>query len=254
MVVQSFRFEQESTMTMANNSPNLPKQPRNWLPWLGGLLVIMILAVLWTPLSKVGANSLVIRAWIERMGPFAPLVFFLLNVAQIVLAPIPGYPVQALGGVLFGLIPGSIYTVAGLTAGGTLAAWLGRRLGRPWLEKRMGRETLERWSRMAHINSFWTWWLVLLLPIGDIPYFFAGLSRIRLSTFALAILTSRGPFTVLIVWLGDSAVNLPLTWMALSMVAVVLVVIVGFSQAGRLEAWGRSYLQRYAAGETKESS
>lgn len=239
---------------MSHNSPTPPKPDRrDWRPWLGGLVVIAILAALWVPLSRIGTNPTLIREWIGRVGPFAPLVFFLLNVAQIVFAPIPGYPVQVLGGVLFGLIPGSIYTVAGLTVGGTLAAWLGRRLGRPWLVRRMGQETLDRWGRIAHINSFWTWWIVLLIPLGDIPYFFAGLSRIRLSTFALVILTSRGPFTVLIVWLGDSAINLPLTWMAVSIAFMVLVVIVGFSQAERIEAWGRDYLSRFTDGESNET-
>lgn len=184
------------------------------------------------------------RAWIEQSGPLAPLAFFLLNVAQIVVAPIPGYPVQVMGGVLFGFVPGSIITVGGLTLGGTLAAWLGRRLGRPWLEKRLGTDTLEHWGRAAHINSFWTWWIILLIPLGDIPYFIAGLSRIRLSMLALAILTSRGPFTVLIVWLGDSVAGLPLTWVAVSIAVVVLIVIIGFSQARRLEAWGRNYVIR----------
>lgn len=178
------------------------------------------------------------------MGPLAPVVFFLLNIVQIVVAPIPGYPVQVLGGVLFGLIPGSIITVGGMTAGGTLAAYLGRRLGRPWLERRMGAETLTEWSEMAHINSFWTWWILLLIPVGDIPYFIAGLSRIRLSTLALAILTSRGPFTILIVWMGDSVVDLPLTWMALVVAVTVLIVIIGFSQSERIEAWGRAYAER----------
>ncbi len=219
---------------------------KNWLPWLGGLLVILILAALWRPISTIGTDPAEWRVWIERAGPFGPILFFGLNIIQIVVAPIPGYPVQVLGGVLFGLIPGSIYTVGGMVAGGTLAAWLGRRLGRPWLERQLGPETLAEWQDMAHINSFWTWWIILLIPVGDIPYFFAGLSRIRLWRFALAILTSRGPFTVLIVWLGDSVIDLPLTWMALMMAVVVLIVIIGFSQRVRLEAWGRAYVTRLA--------
>jgi uncharacterized membrane protein YdjX (TVP38/TMEM64 family) len=214
------------------------------LAWLGGLLVIALLAAFWLPLSRVGADPAAIRGWIEQFGPLAPLAFFLLNVIQIVAAPIPGYPIQVLGGVLFGFIPGSIITVGGLTVGGILAAWLGRRLGRPWLEKRLGAETLEHWGQAAHIDSFWTWWLILLIPVGDIPYFVAGLSRIRLSVLALAILASRGPFTVLIVWLGDSVTGLPLTWIAVSIAVVVLIVIIGFSQAKRLEAWGRNYVIR----------
>lgn len=224
-------------------------QDQDWRPWLAGVLVLLALAVLWRPLSQLDTDSAVLRTWIEEMGPLAPLAFFLLNVVQIVVAPIPGYPVQVLGGILFGFIPGSVYTVGGMVAGGTLAAWLGRRLGRPWLEKRLGAETLAYWSETAHINSFWTWWIILLIPLGDVPYFIAGLGRIRLSTFALAILTSRGPFTVLIVWTGNSVIDLPLTAIALLMAVVGIMVIVGFSQAERIEAWGRTYVARLAAGK-----
>jgi len=217
-------------------------QNTNWKPWLAGLVVIVILAALWKPLSQLDTSSVVLRIWIEGLGPLAPIAFFLLNIIQIVVAPIPGYPVQVLGGILFGFIPGSIYTTGGMVAGGTLAAWLGRRLGRPWLEKRIGREALEQWGQMMHIDSFWLWWLILLVPLGDIPYFLAGLSRIRLSLFALAILTSRGPFTVLIVWTGNSVVDLPLTGFAALMAVVGIIVIIGFSQAKRIEAWGRGFV------------
>ncbi|GAB4445131.1 MAG: hypothetical protein Kow0031_27620 [Anaerolineae bacterium] len=216
--------------------------PKKWLPWLWGLLFIAVLAALWVPISRLGTDPAAIRAEIEQMGPLAPLAFMLLNVAQIVVAPIPGYPVQVLGGILFGFVPGSIYTVGGMVAGGVLAAWLARRFGRPWLEKRVGSETLQHWGDAAHIDSFWTWWVILLIPLGDIPYFIAGLSRIGLAKFALAILASRGPFTVLIVLAGDSVLNWPLTWIALFMAGVGLVVIVGFSQAARIEAVGRAYL------------
>jgi len=196
----------------------------------------------WQPLSQLSSSRQALRAWLEPLGLLAPLVFFTLNVIQIVVAPIPGYPVQVLGGILFGPMAGSIYTVGGMTAGGTLAAWLGRRLGRPWLERRVGSEEMDRWRAMAHLDSFWTWWIILLIPLGDVPYFFAGLSRIRLLTFALVILTSRGPFTVLIVLMGDQVLDLPLTWMALLSAGVVLIVIIGFSQSERLTRWGRAYV------------
>jgi uncharacterized membrane protein YdjX (TVP38/TMEM64 family) len=230
---------QNSLKTLLSKLQNFP-----WLPWLAGLVVILVLALLWKPFSQVGANPAALRTWMEQMGPLAPLVFFGLNVAQIVVAPIPGYPVQVLGGILFGLIPGSIYTVGGMVAGGTLAAWLGRWLGRPWLEQRLGHDTLSHWGKLAHIDSFWTWWVILLLPLGDLPYFFAGLSRIRLSHFALAILASRGPFTVLIVWAGDRVINWPLSWLALGAAGLGVVILLGFSQRARLESWGRAILAR----------
>ncbi|MBN1219271.1 MAG: TVP38/TMEM64 family protein [Anaerolineae bacterium] len=217
------------------------------LAWLGGVLVITVLLALWIPLSKIGASSETIRTWIEPLGPLAPLAFFVLNIIQILVAPIPGYPVQILGGVLFGLILGSIITVSGMVAGGTLAAWLARRLGRPWLEQRVGAEELEHWSQVAHVNSFWMWWLILLIPLfGDVPYFIAGLTKIRLSAFALAILISRGPFTVFIVWTGHSAIDLPLKWLVAVIGVVVIFVLIAFSQAKRIQAWGRVYLSRFS--------
>ena len=236
---------------MKVNYRQLTHSRGKWLPWLGGALALVLLAALWTPISHLGASPATWRQWIEQVGPLGPLVFYLLNVVQIVVAPIPGYPVQILGGILFGPILGSIYTVAGMVTGGVLAAWLGRRLGRPWLERRIGPDTLAHWSAIARVNAFWTWWVFLLIPLGDIPYFFAGLSAIRLRYFALAILTSRGPFTVLIVWLGYRAGELPLTWLALFAALVGLVIIAGFSQRQRIQGWGRAYVVRQAGAGGK---
>lgn len=223
------------------------------MPWLAIIVIVGLVIIFWQPLAELNSDRADVRRVIEGLGPLAPLFFFGLNVIQIVVAPIPGYPVQVLGGLLFGPWAGSIYTVGGMTAGGTLAAWLGRRLGRPWLEKQVGHEALDHWREMAHIDSFWTWWIILIIPLGDIPYFFAGLSKIRLLTFALAILTSRGPFTVLIVLMGDSVLDLPLTWIALLTAAFGLLVIIGFSQSKRLEKWGRAYVA-YVTGHKNKAA
>lgn len=224
---------------------NSPRRNVSWWPWLGAGLIIAILVVLWKPVSQIGADPAIIRGWIEPLGPLAPLAFFLLNVIQIIVAPIPGYPIQVLGGILFGFVPGTIYTVGGMVVGGTAAAWLGRRLGRPWLEKQFSPETLARWGAIAHIDSFWVWWLLLLLPVlGDFVYFVAGLSKIRLRTFALAILVSRGPFTAFIVWTGSSAAELPWQWLGLMMAVVGLLVILALSQRARLEAWAHAFVIR----------
>ncbi|MDM8526581.1 VTT domain-containing protein [Anaerolineales bacterium HSG24] len=244
------------------------QSPSRWRPWFIGGLVLFGLVVGWLVLTgldsqapwieRLGLTELVqfiedvvngdafaLRTWMERLGIWGPIVYFLLNVAQIVVAPIPGYPVQVLGGVLFGVTLGSICAVGGMVAGGTLAAWLGRKLGRGWLEKQVGAEELERWSETVNIDSFWTWWAILLIPLGDIPYFFAGLSKIPLRKFALSILLSRGPFSVLIVWFGDRvAVDLPLTSLVWVMAAIGLIVIIGFHQRERFDRWGQAYLKR----------
>jgi uncharacterized membrane protein YdjX (TVP38/TMEM64 family) len=101
-------------------NPKSKIRNKNWWPWLSGILFIVMLIALWIPISRIGTNPAAIRAWLEPMGPLAPVAFFLLNVIQIVVAPIPGYPVQVLGGILFGFVLGAVYTVAGMTAGGPI--------------------------------------------------------------------------------------------------------------------------------------
>jgi uncharacterized membrane protein YdjX (TVP38/TMEM64 family) len=96
------------------------------------------------------------------------------------------------------------------------------------------------------------WWLILLIPFGDLPYFFAGLTKIRLRTFALAILASRGPFTALLVWTGSSVAGLSLGWLAALTALIGLVVIAGFSQRARIEAWARAFVARQAGAEAEE--
>lgn len=230
------------------------------LPWLLfiAVLIIILFGVNATRLEQLGPLALVVdfskdvmqgdtvalRRWIVSLGVFGPLTYFLLNIIQIVVAPIPGYPVQVLGGVLFGVVPGSICAVGGMVTGGTLAAWLGRRFGRNWLENRIGSEELTRWDEAIKLDSFWSWWGILLIPLGDFPYFLAGLSKIPLRRFALAILLSRGPFTILIVWFGDRiAVDLPITTLVWIMAALGVIVLIGFNQQERFEHWGRRYVK-----------
>ncbi len=53
--------------------------------------------------------------------------------------------------------------------------------------------------------------------------------------------------------MGDRVTGLPLTWTALSIAVMVLIVIIGFSQAKRIEAWGRAYVTHRMSDEVGRS-
>lgn len=210
-----------------------------YLPWLVMLVLAAVTLILWRPIWMLMTTSdnHALQAEMERLGPLAPLAFLALSVVQIVGAPIPGYPVQFLGGILFGLGFGSLYGVIGVTAGGFIAAWLSRTLGRPFIEKHVSPVALAKYEGLARLESLWVWVLILLLPIGDIPYFIAGLSRVKLGTLAAAILLSRGPFTVLIVWAGASATAAPAWAIGVMFAAILALVGLGYRFRNRLGGW-----------------
>lgn len=216
----------------------------SWWPWLVLTALLVIAAVLWQPLLllfSTEADSATLQAEVQALGLLAPLAFLALSVLQIVGAPIPGYPVQILGGALFGLVWGGIYNVLGLLLGGLTAAWLARRLGRPFIEKHVEAETLARYENLARLNSLWVWFIFLTIPVGDIPYFLAGLSKVRLSTLVLATLLARGPTSFLIAWFGEQAVNIP-RWIFLAMFVAILALIgLGYALKDHL----RTFFDRY---------
>ncbi len=214
------------------NKSNVQQQEKNsaivskWLPWVVILLLVAVTSVLWQPISVLlsGGNETQLASSMRPLGVWAPVAFFALSIVQIVGAPIPGYPVQFLGGALFGLLWGGVYSVFGVVAGGVLAAWLARQLGRPFIERHVEPDQLEKYEKLAKLEKTWLWVIILLLPVGDFPYFIAGLSRVPLRTLALATLLSRGPFTFLVAWVGASSIQAP-PWVFIALIVAVLALV-----------------------------
>ena len=197
-----------------------------WLPWVVIVLLAGVTAILWQPIAVLlsGGSEAQLAASIQPLGGWAPVAFFALSIVQIIGAPIPGYPIQFLGGALFGRMWGGVYGVLGVVAGGVLAAWLARQLGRPFIERHVEPDQLAKYERLAKLEKVWMWVIILLLPVGDFPYFVAGLSRVPLRTLALATLLSRGPFTFLVAWVGASSIQAP-PWVFIALIVAVLALV-----------------------------
>jgi len=211
-----------------------------WLPWLVIGVLAGVATTLWQPLAILlggERDPARLQAVVEQLGVLAPVGFFALNIIQIVGAPIPGYPVQILGGALFGTWLGGVYSIIGMTIGGLTSTWLTRRLGRPFVEKQVGAETLTKYENLARLESLWFWVILLTVPMGDFPYYIAGLSRVKYSILALAILISRGPFTFVISWVGATSLQAPV-WIFWGIIAVVLsFVVLGYLMKDQLSGW-----------------
>jgi uncharacterized membrane protein YdjX (TVP38/TMEM64 family) len=219
--------------------PTQTRVLRKWLPWLTILILIAAAIIMWRPVSVLvrEPDPVLLQAEVDRLGVLAPLGFFALTIIQIVGAPIPGYPIQILGGALFGTWLGGVYNIIGMVIGGLVATWLARTLGRPFIEKQVGPKMLAKYENLAHLESLWLWVVILSIPLGDFPYYIAGLSRVRFVTLALAILISRGPFTFVISWVGETSVTVP-RWLFWALLAAILgIVVVGYLSKDKISLW-----------------
>jgi uncharacterized membrane protein YdjX (TVP38/TMEM64 family) len=97
-----------------------------------------------------------------------------------------------MGGYLFGVILGSLYSITGLVVGAGLAIWLARRFGRPFLERFFDPLQLASWEKRMRTRSGFTWWLLFLFPVPDVIFYVAGLSSTSLRTLLIALIAGRG--------------------------------------------------------------
>ena len=108
------------------------------------LTIIYIVPLSQALMSEAGRQSLCEK--VQSYGVFAPLVFILIMAAQIVVAFIPGGPVELVGGMLFGAILGTIYTVIGVLLGTFLVYLLVRCFGRPLVHFFVSEEKMEHFA------------------------------------------------------------------------------------------------------------
>lgn len=202
------------------------------------LLVVAGLAVRFGPdFVAFASDRARVQAWLVELGPFGPLAFILMNAAQVVFAPIPGYVVQGVAGYLFGAWWGSIFGIIGMLLGGWLAMMLARFYGRPLVQRVVGVERLLRWEGVIHSDSIWPWFLLLLGPVGDVPYFLAGLTRVAAWKILLIAFILRSPSVMVAAAVGAGLITVSLpTLVALGVAFVILAVLV-HRYRGTLQRW-----------------
>ena len=191
------------------------QRPRNntalWI-WIGaaGLLLIGALLYLsfssnpfivkYRELARFYSSRKEVKHLLERAGPYAPVVFILLQALQVVLAPIPGEVTGLLGGLAFGTGLGFLYSSIGLTLGSMLAFGLGRWLGLPLIHRLVSEEVYHKFDFVARAGGELVTLLFFLIPGFPKDYLclLLGVSPLPFGTFLVITTFGRMPGTWLL--------------------------------------------------------
>jgi len=145
--------------------------------------------------------------FIERAGIFAPLVFVLLMALQVVIAVIPGGPLEITAGVLFGGWLGTVLTVAGAFLGALTVYCLVRKFGRPLVNVFVSEEKFKKFSFLQEEDKLEFWVFILFLIPGipkDLLTYIVPLTKIEGRYFLLLSTLARFPALFASVLMGDS--------------------------------------------------
>lgn len=145
-----------------------------------------------------------IQQMLKTVGPLAPLIFIVVQTLQVVFAPVPGEATGFIGGFLFGVPLGMLYSTIGLTLGSTLAFLLGRWLEVHFVARVVSPETLKRFDFLMERQGALVAFFLFIFPGFPKDYlcFILGLSQMPLKLFLVLVTVGRLPGTFMLTLQG----------------------------------------------------
>jgi uncharacterized membrane protein YdjX (TVP38/TMEM64 family) len=146
-------------------------------------------------------------AWVKGLGPWGPAVLLGLQVLQIVVAAIPGGPVELIAGAAYGAWGGLLICVIGCLAASAGIYAAVRKYGLPMAERFFGKaqpwaflKSPEKTARVVFIT-----FLIPGVP-KDMLTWFAPLSGLSLPSFLVISTFARMPAILCTAIMGDSLI------------------------------------------------
>lgn len=200
---------------------------------LGGCL----LALYCTGFFEAAHSMEGIRTYIDRSAPWSHLVFFLVQLASVIVAPIPSNVTALAGGVLFGTLCAFLITWGAVVLGSITVFFLSRALGQSFIQTFVGAKVSERYLGVLRRKQGTFLFLAFLFPFfpDDILCILAGLTDMNWKRFLLLCLIAR-PWGLLVACgVGGSAITLPLWAMIALGAAGVAVFVLALLYGDRIE-------------------
>ena len=166
-------------------------------------IFVFVMAVLtWLiggPVLRFAGEPENFRLWVERTGAMAPLAYMGMVIAQILVALIPGEPLEIAGGYAFGAVGGTLLCLVGATLGSILVFALVRKFGVKLFEVFFPIEKLRSLRFLRSSKKRDLLFLVVFMIPGtpkDLLCYFAGLTDIRFGVWLIICSLGRVPSIV----------------------------------------------------------
>lgn len=148
-------------------------------------------------------------AWLTQYGDWAWAAGIVLLVSDLVL-PLPATLIMSALGFIYGPIAGGLISVLGSFLAGSTGYWLCRLMGEGVAHRLLGQRDFEKGRKLADTIGPWVVALSRWLPVfPEVIACMAGLTRMRVMTFHLALLAGSLPLGFVYALIGYSGVDNP---------------------------------------------
>lgn len=199
---------------------------------LSVIVCVGLSAAVGVPMVRLAREPEAFRRWVAGYGFCGKLLYVAAVTAQVILAVIPGEPLELAGGYAFGGLEGTVLALAGIVLGSAAVFWLVRRFGRGMValffsEEQMASLAFLRDTRRSRALAF----LLMTIPgtPKDLLSYFAGLTSLKFWEWLAIVAVARIPSVIGSTCSGGAAGS-----GKYGLAAAVMVLTAVFSGAGLL--------------------
>jgi uncharacterized membrane protein YdjX (TVP38/TMEM64 family) len=212
---------------------------------LVGLLILLIYrynSQLWIQVVKLWdilPDHHRLKEFILSFGAYAFLAFILLQIIQVIVAPIPGGAIEFLGGYLFGVKAGFLYSMIGLTLGSWSAFSLAKIFEKWVVEKFVSPKTIKKFDYLIGHEGVILSFLLFLIPgfPKDALCYILGLTPMHLGIFLFISTIGRIPGTLMATLQGTEAFEHQYKLFLILLGVSTLVILVFYIYHDEIHGW-----------------
>lgn len=190
------------------------------------LVTVVIFYFVGRPMVKFAAEPDKFRDWINSYGIYGSLVFIGMMILQVLVAIIPGEPLELVAGYAFGMVEGTILCIIGAFVGSMLVFLFVRKFGVKAVEIFFSMDKINSIKFLQNAKKRDTLiFFIFLLPgtPKDLLCYFVGLTDIKLRTWMLITTVARIP-SIVTSTIGGDAIGLQNYVFAVIVLVVTLVI------------------------------
>jgi len=170
------------------------------------------------------------KAFINQFGAFGIVVMFLIQVAQIIVALIPGEVVEFMAGCMYGWLGGLLLCLVGVAVGQTIIFGLVKWLGKDFVEAAAGSKAMDKLKFLKDEKKLRLIIFFLFFIPGtpkDMITYIVPFTKIKLRDFIVLTLIARIPSIVSSTYAGEALVENDYKTLIIAYGAILIVSLIG---------------------------
>ncbi|MBP5533030.1 MAG: TVP38/TMEM64 family protein [Lachnospiraceae bacterium] len=160
------------------------------------IIIALVCIFIGIPLIKLAGKPQEFRDWVDSKGIWGPVLYVALVIFQILIAFIPGEPLEIVAGYVFGTFKGTVLCIAAASLGSIIVLFLVRKFGKALLEIYFDKDKIENLKFLQSSQKKIVVFMILFIVPGtpkDLLCYYGGLTDIPMPLLIFICTVCRFP-------------------------------------------------------------